>query len=324
MRTIVLVGLMAAAASAARAEQNPLERAKDLYASAAYEEALSALSRVNDSSANASAAVLRQADEYRAFCLYALGRNAEAESVAESMIRREPLAQLDAADASPRLEAMFVSVQKRLLPGLIRDQYRTLRPMLDQKQFLAAEPSLAETRRMLNEAQRIGVMDDGLADLSFLIDGFLALSRAHTEVRVPTPPPAPAATAPAASATAAAVVEPKAPAASESASAVSTVRPGPRVYRVEDADVRPPMPIYQREPSVPAELMTILRTVGGQTIMSLTIDETGSVRKAEVRVSVNRRYDTLLTHAAGMWKYRPAMKDNTPVAYEKLVVVEVK
>ena len=315
MRLIVLVGLMAAAASAARAEQNPLERAKDLYASAAYEDALSVLARVNDSSVNASAAALRQADEYRAFCLYALGRKDEAESVAESLIRREPLAQLDAADASPRLEAMFVSVQKRVLPGLIRDQYRNLRSLIDQKQFAAAEPGLAETRRLLNEAQRLGVMDDGLADLSVLIDGFLTLSHARKEVRTP---------APAETAAPAAAVETRAPAPAEPAPVASTLRPAPRVYGVEDASVIPPTAIYQREPSVPTELLTILRSVQKPTIMSLTIDETGSVRKAEVRVSVNKRYDALLTHAASLWKYRPAMKDSAPVAYEKLVVVEVK
>jgi len=323
-RTLVIVGLMAAAAAAATAEQNPLERAKDLYASAAYEEALSTLSHVTDAVAG-TPAVQRQVDEYRAFCLYALGRNGEAESVAESIIRREPLAQLDAADASPRLEAMFVSVQKRILPGLIRDQYRKLRSLLDQKQFAAAEPGLAETRRMLNEAERLGAMDEGLGDLGVLIDGFLALSHARGEMRSSAAPTPAAPAAPAAMpAVVAAAIEPPAAAPSEGRPDLSAARNKPRVYSVEDADVLPPVAIYQREPSVPVELMTILRASHKPTIMSLTIDETGAVRKAEVRVSVNRRYDTLLTHAAVQWKYRPAVRDAAPVPYEKLVVVEVK
>ena len=49
------------------------------------------------------------------------------------MIRREPLARLDAADASPRLETMFSDVRKRLLPSLIRERFRTARSALDQK-----------------------------------------------------------------------------------------------------------------------------------------------------------------------------------------------
>jgi len=315
MRLIALVAMFAVAASSLTADQNPLDAAKSLYASAAYEEALTTLSRLNDSASSAPAE-LRQVDEYRAFCLYALGRTAEAESVAESLIRREPLAKLDAADASPRLEAMFAGVQKRVLPGLIRDEYRNVRSLIDQKQFAAAEPRLVDMKRMLNEVQRLGALDDGLADLTVLVDGFLSLSRAHAEVRAA--PPAAAAPPPAK------VVEAPPSGPAESPADVSNVRTEPRVYTVEDSTVTPPVAIYQREPSIPVELMTILRTLRKPTILGLTIDETGSVAKADVRVSVNRRYDALLLWAANNWKYRPAMKDNTPVKYEKLVVVEVK
>ena len=314
MNTMVLVGLMFVSVSAAGAAQNPLETAKDLYASAAYEEALSTLSHLGESAASAPG-VLRQVDEYRAFCLYALGRTAEAESVAESLIRREPLARLGAADASPRLEAMFAAVQKRLLPGLIRDQYRNLRGMLDQKQFAAAEPRLVETRRMLSEAERLGALDESLADMTVLIDGFLALSRAQGETRAPRPraEAEPVAAAPEA-----------ASGPSEAAVVTPNIPRGPRVFSIEDADVTAPIAIYQREPSIPTELATILRTVKRPTILSLTIDEEGRVQRADVRVSVNKSYDTLLTRAANMWKYRPATRNGAPVSYEKIVVIEFK
>jgi hypothetical protein len=175
-------------------------------------------------------------------------------------------------------------------------------------------------------------MDEGLADLSVLINGFLALAhaRAAAAPAPAAPAPAPAAPAPAPASPAAtpavgaAAIESPAAAPSEGTPDVSRARTKPRVYNVEDADVTPPVAIYQREPSVPVEMMTILRTARKPTIMSLTIDETGSVSKAAVRVSVNRRYDALLTHAAVQWKYRPAVKDAAPVSYEKLVVVEVK
>jgi hypothetical protein len=315
MRTIVLVGVMLASAAAASA-QNTLEAAKDLYASAAYEEALSTLSKLDDG-AKGTPAAQRQVDEYRAFCLYALGRTSEAESVAETLIRREPLARLDAADASPRLEAMFAAVQKRILPGLIRDQYRNLRGMLDQKQFAAAEPRLVETRSILSEAERIGALDDGLADLAVLIDGFLALSHAQGDARTARPRPAAAAPT-AAEAT-------SGPAASSAAADMTPNIPrGPQVFSVEDADVTAPVPVYQREPSVPVELATLMRTVKRPTVLSVTIDEEGRVRKSEVRLSVNKSYDALLMRAANGWKYRPAMKDGAPVSYEKIVVIEFK
>jgi hypothetical protein len=111
---------------------------------------------------------------------------------------------------------------------------------------------------------------------------------------------------------------------SETAAPTPNVPRGPRVFSVEDADVTAPVTIYQREPSIPVELATILRSVKRPTVLSVTIDEQGRVQKAEVRLSVNKTYDTLLTRTASQWKYRPAMKDGTPVSYEKIVVVEFK
>src|SRR6267378_6448818 len=105
MKAILIIGVVLVAARAGLTAQDPISVAKDLYASAAYEDALSTLSRMDGGST--APEIARQVDEYRAFCLYALGRTREAESVAESMIRHEPLAPLAAADASPRLEAMF-------------------------------------------------------------------------------------------------------------------------------------------------------------------------------------------------------------------------
>ena len=87
MKAIVIVGLVLTTVQAGvRAqEKDPLSAAKDLYASAAYEVALSALSRLNGEAPD-TPNLARQVDEYRAFCLYALGRTGEAESIAESMI----------------------------------------------------------------------------------------------------------------------------------------------------------------------------------------------------------------------------------------------
>ena len=143
---IVAVLLVAARAGFAVAAEDPLSAAKDLYASAAYEDALSALSRMDIESSAPD--IARQANEYRAFCLYALGRTHEAESIAEAMIRQGPLLPLSTADASPRIEAMFVDVRKRLLPSLIRERFRTAKSALDPNSFGLAEPPLTEARLM--------------------------------------------------------------------------------------------------------------------------------------------------------------------------------
>jgi TonB family protein len=330
MRAIVVVVGLVAAAAAASADQDPLNVARDLYASAAYEEALSTLSRLTDARGSVPG-VARQADQYRAFCLYALGRVSEAESVAESLLRREPLLQLDAADASPRIEAMFVGVQKRILPGVIRERYRESRAFIDQKQYGEAEPHLAEVRRLLSEAQRLGAWDEGLADLTELVDGFLTLTRSQaapapqsaTAAASAPPPSAPAPSAPAASEPPPATAAAQVPRASAGEPRVDRIAE-PRIFHIDDADVRPPVVIFQNAPSAPIELLTVVRALHKQMVLTVLIDETGSVQKAEVRGSIHPSYDSLLLRAARNWKYRPAVKDGVPVKYEKTVIIDVR
>jgi tetratricopeptide (TPR) repeat protein len=317
MRTTLLIGWLVAATVRAASAQDQLDAAKDLYASAAYEEALLALSRVNESAAGAPARI-READEYRAFCLYAMGRTAEAESVAESLIERDPLVGLSAADTSPRVEAMFTAVRRRVLPKLIRDQYGTVRADIDKKQYGAAEPRLAELQRLLTAAEGIGASDEGLADLKLLVEGFLALARANVE-RAAASPAMP-------SAGSATGVPPNATMSeSEAPAPVATNRAGtPRLYSFEDADVTPPVATFQRAPPVPTQLRALLKLRATPAILLLTIDHTGVVQKAEVRGSIDTSYDDLLVREARAWRYVPAMKQGNPVWYVKPVVIEIR
>jgi hypothetical protein len=321
MKALVIVGVMlVAVGGAGLIAQDPLSAAKDLYASAAYEDALSTLNRLDGAAAPGMA---RQADEYRAFCLYALGRNREAESIAESIIRREPLARLDAADASPRLEALFADVRKRLLPSLIRDRYRVAKSALEQKSLAGAEPQLAEARLMIVEAERLGVKDDGLADLSVLVDGFLQLIRSSAEQRQA---PAPAAAAPVA--TVASVPRPAEPspaagprAAAPSAAPAPAMAAAAHIYSVEDEGVAPPVVVEQRMPAMSIELQAITKAQKSSGAIDLVIDEGGRVVDATIRQSLNSSFDLLIVRSARAWKYRPAMKDGTPVRYRKTLIL---
>src|SRR5581483_5949835 len=99
---------------------DPLATAKDLYATAAYEDALRVLV---DARATAAKNDVLQLDQYRVFCLFALGRKGDAQSVVESIVRADPLFQPD-DDASPAIHALFVSVRKQTLPAVIREKYR--------------------------------------------------------------------------------------------------------------------------------------------------------------------------------------------------------
>jgi len=325
MRTIVIVGALLIAAGAALSGQDLLSAARDQYASAAYEDALSTLSRLDG---EVAPDVARQADEYRAFCLYALGRTGEAESVAETLIRKEPLVKLEAADASPRLELMFSGVRKRLLPSLIRERYRVARAAVDQKSFSAAEPSLADARRMIAEAERLGVKDDGLADLSVLVDGFLQLIQSNADQRaaaqqapaavVPNAPTAvpgrPVAPSPSAS-------RGEAPPAAPAAGVAKAAAIVPQVYSVVDEGITPPVVIEQKMPPMSLEMQRIAKAVRARGMLDVVIDESGRVVDATVRQSMNSAIDTLIVRAARNWKYRPAMKDGEPVRYSKTLLL---
>jgi tetratricopeptide (TPR) repeat protein len=311
MKVIVFVGCLCAAAAAAHGAQDPLGAAKDLYASAASEEALATLARVSESR---TIEIAREVDQYRAFCLYALGRTAEAEAAAESVIRKDPLMPLIEADSSPRIQAMFTTVRKRLLPGLIREKYRAAKSALDAKHPNEAEPHLLEARRMLAEAEKIDAWDDALADLRVLVDGFLDLTQARAQR-----------TQPEATATRAA--------ADPSAAVVATVPAAPplggseaaeRIYSSADRDVAPPVAVRQVIPAVPQRLLDIMRisqTKG--TVLEVLVDETGGVQQADLQDSLNPAYDDLLVAAARNWKYRPATKAGVPVRYMKAINVNV-
>jgi TonB family protein len=309
MRAIVIIASLLVAGGAGLSAQDPLSAARDQYASAAYEDALSTLSRLDGAT---TPAVARQADEYRAFCLYALGRTREAESIAESIIRREPLARLDAADASPRLESMFTDVRKRLLPSLIRDRFRVARSALDQKSFAAADTHLAEARLMILEAEKIGVQDEGLADLSVLVDGFLQLIRSAPDQRTSQP----AAAAPVAAA-AAPTTAPRTAGSSPAPAAAS----GPRTYSMDDEGVSPPVAIEQRIPTMTPQMQMITKALKSNGIVDIVIDETGRVVDVTIRQSLNSTFDTLIARTARNWKYQPAMKDGVAVRYLKTLIL---
>lgn len=332
MRSILIVGVVLVAAGAGLGAQDPLGAAKDLYASAAYEDALSQLSRLDGGST--APGIARQADQYRVFCLFALGRTQEAESIAEAMIRKEPLAQLDATDASPRLEMMFSDLRKRLMPSLIRERFKTARSALDKKSFTEAGPPLTEARFMIVEAEKLGVRDAGLADLSVLVDGFLLLIRSAAE-QPPTPQVAKAGPSvgavappvaprqPAGEAGSRPVSTPPAPAPdSRSASAAPAASAGrPHAYSIDDEGVAPPVAIDQQMPAVPPAMAVLIKRRQASGLVDLLIDETGRVLEATIRQSLNPSFDAMIVQSARRWKYRPATKDGVPVRYVKTLLL---
>jgi TonB family protein len=298
------LAVVTGAAATAVAAQDPLGAAKDLYASAAYEEALSALTSARE---HGAPEVVHQADRYVAFCLLALGRKAEAESAAESAIREDPLAPLDPRDASPRIEAMFRLVRKRLLPGLIRDAYRTARAATEKGDLIGGVQQLTQVRGMLDAAKGLDAWDETLGDINVLVEGFLELSRVTAERRSAAIAPNPESTAPA-----------PVPVTENQESKVAL-----RTYSALDTDVTAPVTVRQEMPTVPHGLASTMRTGKKSGVLEITIDETGVVQDAFMREPVNATFDALVLEAARSWQYRPARRGGTPVRYVRRIRVSV-
>lgn len=319
-RTLYVTGALAALLTvcASRASaQDDLARAKTLYASASYEDALTVLSSLHGKTPPAQATDVAM---YEVFCLVALGRGDDAKQAIETIVRDDPQYRLPAELASPRVQTMFDTLRLPLLPGLIRESYVRGREAFDGQDLPAA---LKEFDRVVALADELEpAKDPGLRDLRTLASGFRDLvRRALAPPPVPAPPPTPAAkpddqpAAPAAPTPATTTT----PAAANARAAKTDAR---RTYGANDTDVKPPVAISQVFPPWrPVNAIEWKRQFQGA--VDLLIDEQGHVASAAIVKSVHERYDPVLLDAARRWTYRPATRGGQPVPYRLTIAVNL-
>ncbi len=291
VRAACVVAVVRLAAPAAAAAQDSLNMARDLYASAAYEDALAVLNRLRGAERPADEA--RAIEQYRAFCLLALGRADEAERAIEAVVAAQPAYHPSESDVSPRLRAAFAEVRRRMLPSIIQEKYAQAKAAYDHKDWANAAQGFALTLDMIGDPDVAGVANQPpLADLRTLATGFHELA---AKAAAPPPPPPPVAPA-------------------------STASNGPsRIYGAEDGNVVPPLPLRQVFPPFPGHLVP-----SGQGVVEVIIDESGIVEAASLRQPVNPQYDAIVIAAAKTWVYRPATLDGRPVKYRKLIQIVLR
>ena len=298
-RILVTASMVVALAASAHAQlrdgrENPLTAARDLYASARYDEALAVLSGLPS---DVVATDRKSIEQYRSLCLLALGRSTEAESAIAAVITADPLFMPGEADASPRVRTAFSEVRQRLLPQIASTRYAAAKAAYDRKEYSSAESQFRNLLALLDDPQ----MNGRLADLRTLANGFLDLA---TAAAAPPPEPKkPDAPAP----TPAAAPAPTAPAPRE-----------PRVWTAEDTGVVAPVPIRQDVPRVPS---TISAQARERAILDVVIDEQGRVINLSLRLSTHPMYDPQLLSAAREWRYKPATVDGVPVKFRKLIQI---
>ena len=276
------------AAAGLTAASDELNRAKDLYRSAAYDEALKTLDELPASVVVDEAVEVHQ---FRVLCLVALDRREDARRAMAALVTASPSYQLSEEETSPRVRAMFAEVRKTVFPSIVQKAYTDAKAAFDKKD----ESASAQFDRVLVLLKDPDVANDpAFADLATVVTGFRDLSRASA------PPAAPVVAA--------------APPALAAAPAAGTVRPAP----ASASPIVPPIAISQVLPPMP---LRDQREWNGE--VEVVVSETGKVIAARMTKSIHPQYDSLVLRTARSWTYQPATRDGAPLEVTKLVNIHI-
>jgi tetratricopeptide (TPR) repeat protein len=170
------VWLLGAQDGGSAATSEGVAAAKTLYVAADYEEALAAFSALHASAA------LDEIDQYRALCLLALGRHAEAETIVRALVARNPSFRVSDTDVSPRLVGLVHDIRRQLIPVIVNDRYSSALASFDGKRYAEAIDRFKALAQLLAD-ERAGSDDDVTVseDLQLPVDGFLKLAEAALE-----------------------------------------------------------------------------------------------------------------------------------------------
>ncbi len=293
---LLLAGLApcAGATASAREQADPLSRARDLYAKAAYREALEVLGAPGKSGGegnDAPGAEEIETEKLRAFCLLAIGDTAAADEAFGRIVTADPLYRLEEGSVSGRVALAFHDARRRRLPALVRQAYERGKQAYDARQVgaareqfhlamdLAADPDMEEGAPLVADLRRLA------ADFMRLLETEAVGLEARTLASVLTRAP--------------------------------EVR---TVFGAEDAEVTAPVAVSQNVPAWPAWL----RAAGisrRTAVLEIVVDEKGGVESAVVRPPIHPVYDGMLIEACKRWRFEPAMRGTARVKYRKLIEI---
>ena len=254
---------------------------KALYAAAEYDKALEVVGSLDT----------LEAQQYRALCLLALGRTADAGAAIESLVNASPTFIPSSEDAPPRFVELVTKVRQKLLPTIARRVFTEGRELYNGKQNEEAVKSFSLVLTLLKDPAFTDL--NAKQDLETLATGFIDLAKASsTPVKVVAAPP-----------------EPVPPPAAASAAAATAV--APRVV--------PPVALVQTVPPMPVD---IAARVGAKLVMVVQIDAAGRVTSATVKESAHPRYDRIVVLSTRDWRYTPATLNGLAIAAEQIVTIQ--
>lgn len=254
---------------------------KSLYAAAEYDKALDVVGSLDTV----------EAQQYKALCLLALGRQADASTAIEALVNSSPTFTPSADDAPPRFVELVTKTRQKLLPTIARRVFAEGRDKYGEKQNDEAVKRFSLVLTLLSDPAFTDA--NAKQDLETLAKGFIDLAKAAAvPVKVMAAPPEP--------------VLPPPPV--ETATAVP-----PKVV--------PPTALVQTVPPMPSDLVS--RT-DAKLVLVVLIDETGKVTNSTVKESAHPVYDRLVSQATRNWRYSPATRNGVPIPSEQVVTIQVK
>ena len=296
-RALVLLAIaIAVNARTVSANDDTLARAKGLYASAAYDEALALLDRLQSAPSTDETTSIA---EYRVFCLLALERRDEARKNIDQILHANPHYLPSPDQASPRIQSVFRDVRRESLPKIVMERYGAAKAAFERKDPHAGQ-QFEEVLALLNDPDVQGAAM--LSDLKEVASAFRDLTKALAASPMPTPKP-----------------ELK---ASSQPPTFAAPEPADIIYTSADTDVTPPVAQSQRVPPWRPSPRETTKEFRGA--LRLLIDQSGAVVSASMPESTRPDYDQLLLRAARGWKFAPARKNGAPVRYLKLIEVQLR
>jgi tetratricopeptide (TPR) repeat protein len=281
-----------------------LAHAKELYAAAAYDEALAELDRLQSAAPSGDATSIA---EIRVFCLLALDRRDEARKNIEGILHDNPQYLPSGDQASPRIQSVFRDVRRQSLPKIVMERYASAKAAFERKdpkagaQFDAVLALLDDP-----DVQATPALNDLRTVAQAFRDLTKAMAMAQAQELPTTAKPAADGSAP--------------PAGSPPIAATPSL--SDFIYTAADTDVAPPIVQAQRIP--PWKPMGREASQDFKGTLELLIDEKGAVVSATMRSSVHPMYNASLVRAAKEWKFLPARRQGTPVRYLKIVEIHLK
>jgi tetratricopeptide (TPR) repeat protein len=291
----VFVFLSAPGLSVGAVAQSDLSEAKTQYEEAAYEDALTTLTKASVS----TPADRVQLEQYRALCLIALGRLPEAERAVVALVEADPTYVPPSSVASPRVLAIVADIRRKELPGVTRRVLDSGRAAYEAKNVALAQRQFDLLLKLLDDPAMEGRPER--EDLRTVAKGFSTLLVAAPPALRPAPPAEPE----------------RSPAPSSSPSASPSSPPAAASPFVPAVVIQETLPIW-----TPPNPSIARNEYNGAVKVRIGTD--GRVKAASIDRPSHPAYDAVLLNTARSWLYKPATQNGTPIESERVIAVRLR